>query len=100
MAPGRSAQEALQIVLRGTARETGQGFFKALVDNLIEATGTYGGWVTEYLPDSRSLRALAFRVGGDWIEHFERPVDGTPCQAVIDGRRLLHFPDRILEIFH
>jgi PAS domain S-box-containing protein len=99
MAPGESGLEALRIVLEGTARETGQGFFKALVDKLVQAMGTHGAWVTEYLPDSRTLRALAFQLGGQWVENFERPVDGTPCQAVIEGRKLLHYPDRILEIF-
>jgi PAS domain S-box-containing protein len=99
MTAGRSAQEALQIVLEGTARETGQGFFRALVENLVRAIGTYGAWVTEYLADSRRLRSLAFRLGNEWVPEYERDIDGTPCEAVIDGRRLLHVPDRVLELY-
>ncbi len=60
-------QAALRMILEGTASETGERFFKALVDNLARALGTHGAWVTEYLPQTRSLRALAFRMGDQWV---------------------------------
>jgi len=90
---------ALRRILQGTAAETGESFFRALVENLAGALGTYGAWVTEYLPDSRRLRALAFWLGGRWVEHFEQAIDGTPCEAVVDGQRLVHYPERILELY-
>jgi PAS domain S-box-containing protein len=91
--------DALRTILQGTARETGQGFFTALVENLTRAMGTHGGWVTEYLPEPSRLRALAFRFGDDWIQDFEHQVEGSPCQVVIEGKRLVHYPDRVLELF-
>jgi len=90
---------ALRRILQGTATETGEQFFRALVENLAGALGTYGAWVTEYLPESRRLRALAFWLGGKWVTHFEQPVEGTPCEAVVDGRRFVHYPERIVELF-
>jgi PAS domain S-box-containing protein len=99
MAPGESGPDALKSILQGTARETGEGFFFALVENLARALGTHGAWVTEYLPESRRLRALAFRLGEGWVRNFEQPIDDTPCQVVIDGRRLVHYPDRLTELF-
>jgi hypothetical protein len=36
--------------LEGTARETGERFFAALVEALTRALGTHSAWVTEYLP--------------------------------------------------
>jgi PAS domain S-box-containing protein len=95
----KGGPDALNTILLGTARETGEAFFVALVDNLIRATGTHGGWVTEYLPEVRSLRAIAFRLGSDWVESYERAIDGTPCQVAIEGHKLVHFPDRILDLF-
>jgi PAS domain S-box-containing protein len=92
-------QEALRTILQGTARETGEGFFTALVENLTQAMGTHGGWVTEYLADPPRLRALAFRFGDDWIGDFEHQIAGTPCEVVIQGKRLVHYPDRVLELF-
>ena len=63
------------------------------------ALGTHGAWVTEYLPESRRLRALAFWLGGEWILDFEHLVDGTPCEDVIDGRRLVHIADNALDLY-
>jgi PAS domain S-box-containing protein len=61
--------------------------------------GTHGAWVTEYLPDVRRLRALAFRLGDGWMNGYEHEVDGTPCQAVIEGGSLVHYADRVLELY-
>ena len=94
-----STQAALSRILEGTASEIGEGFFRALVENLAGALGTRGAWVTEYDPRRRRLRALAFWMGGQWIDDFEQPIDGTPCQVVIENRRLVHYPDRILELY-
>src|SRR5215472_16273160 len=94
-----SAQAALQLIVQGTASETGEGFFRALVGNLARAMEVRGAWVTEFLAEERRLRALAFWLGGQWIQNYETPIDGTPCQQVIENQRLLHFPERILELF-
>ena len=93
------APDALRMILEGTASETGERFFMALVDNLARALGTHGAWVTEYLPESRRLRALAFRLGDAWVKDYEHPIDGTPCEVAIDERRLVHVPDRIIELY-
>ena len=91
--------EALRAILQGTATETGHGFFAALVQNLSKALGTHGAWVTEYFPETRRLRALAFWMEGQWVKDYEVDIAGTPCERVIDTAKLVHFPDRILEIF-
>ncbi|HXZ43235.1 MAG TPA: sigma 54-interacting transcriptional regulator, partial [archaeon] len=90
---------ALRTILEGTATETGDRFFAALVKNLAAALNTHGAWVTEYLAERRRLRALAFWLGDTWLSDYEAAVDGTPCQAVVDGRRLVHYPDNIIELY-
>jgi len=42
---------ALRTILEGTATETGEQFFKALVKNLATALNTHGAWVTEFFPE-------------------------------------------------
>jgi PAS domain S-box-containing protein len=91
--------EALRAILQGTATETGHGFFTALVQNLSKALGTHGAWVTEYLSEARRLRALAFWMDGQWVNDYEVDIAGTPCERVIDTAKLVHFPDRVLEIY-
>src|SRR6202008_4419225 len=68
---------ALRRILEGTASATGEAFFPALVQNLADALGTQGAWVTEYIPARDSLRALAFRMGEGWVRDFEQEVPGT-----------------------
>jgi PAS domain S-box-containing protein len=60
--------------------------------------GTHGAWVTEYLPESRRLRALAWWFGDRFVD-WESPIDGTPCEAVVTGRHLVHIPDNVLHLF-
>jgi PAS domain S-box-containing protein len=90
---------ALRAILEGTATATGQQFFAALVQNLAKALGTHGAWVTEYFPEKRRLRALAFWMDGHWLKDYEVDIAGTPCERVIDTATLVHFPDRILDLF-
>ncbi|MDH5740162.1 MAG: sigma 54-interacting transcriptional regulator [Nitrospira sp.] len=90
---------ALRAILEGTATETGRQFFAALVQNLAKALGTHGAWVTEYFPEQRRLRALAFWMDGQWVQDYEVDIAGSPCEQVIDKRQLVHFPDRLVELF-
>jgi PAS domain S-box-containing protein len=90
---------ALRMIVAGTATETGQRFFCSLVENLARVLGTHGAWVTEYLADQRRLRALAFWLGGEFVEHYEYDIDGTPCEPVIQELRLVHVPDQVLKLY-
>jgi len=94
-----STQAALTRILEGTSGEIGEGFFRALVQVLAGALGTRGAWVTEFDPERRRLRALAFWLSGQWLEDWEAPVDGTPCQVVVETRQLVHYPDRVIDLY-
>lgn len=89
----------VRAILEGTATETGERFFAALVEKLSLALDTHSAWVTEYIERSRQLRALAFWANGQLIMDFEIDITGTPCEAVIDNARLVHYPDNVLELF-
>jgi PAS domain S-box-containing protein len=97
--PALDENAVLRRILEGTATETGAGFFSALVRNLADALDTYGAWVTEYLPETRRLRALAFWMGGQWVEGYEHHIAGTPCEEVIDKSTLVLFPDNIMALY-
>jgi hypothetical protein len=89
-------EAVLRRILEGTATDTGERFFQSLVRNLAEALHTHAAWVTEYVPEKRSLRALAFWLDGQWVQDYERVIDGSPCEVVIAEDRLVHYPDRIV----
>ena len=67
--------------------------------NLASALNTHGAWITEYFPESRLLRVFAFWMGDRWLAGFEMVVDGTPCERVVDERRLVHNPDNLINIY-
>ena len=90
---------ALLTILEGTARHLGEDFFRALVKNLAKSLNTKGAWVTEYLPDQRRLRSLAFWMEDHFIEGYEYETQGTPCEEVVRGDQLFHVPDNIIELF-
>lgn len=96
---GLDQHTLLRTILEGTSAEVGERFFAALVEHLAKATGTRGAWVTEYLPESNRLRALAFWMDGEWIDDYEYDIAGTPCELVIEDARLVHIPDNILELY-
>jgi PAS domain S-box-containing protein len=92
-------ETALRTILEGTATETGERFFKALVEKLAKALRTHAAWVTEYFPESRRLKALAFYLDGTFLEDWQMDIADTPCEHVIDRARLIHFPDNLLNLF-
>lgn len=92
-------ERTLRLLLEGTVAETGVGFFRALVKNLCNALGTMAAWVTEYLPNEGKLRSYAMWINGEFIEHYEYFLNGTPCQPVIEKRRLVHIGDQVIDLF-
>ncbi len=92
-------ETALRTILDGTATETGERFFEALVKNLAKVLQTHAAWVTEYIPEARRLKALAFYLNGSFLKDWAMDLTGTPCEHVIDQARLVHFPDNLLNLF-
>ena len=90
---------ALRTILEGTATETGEKFFAALVASLSKAMNTNGAWVTEYLEESRRLHSLACCFNGNWLDDYEYDITGTPCESVVEGARLVHCPDNVVELY-
>jgi len=91
--------QALREIVEGTAAETGEGFFDALVKHLAGALGTKCAWVTEWLADERRLRAISFWAGDDYVEGFEYAIADTPCAPVIENRRLFVVPDCVVQLY-
>ena len=94
-----SEVDVLRTILAGTSGEGGSRFFAQLVQNLARILRTRGLWVTEYLETTRRLRALAFWFNGEWVMDYEYDVAGTPCESVVDNRRLIHIPERVVELY-
>jgi len=92
-------EKILRLVVDGTVSETGTEFFLSLVKNLSEALGIFAAWVTEYNRKEHKLRAYAMWANGAYVDHYEYDLEGTPCQAAVEQKQLVHFPERLIELF-
>jgi PAS domain S-box-containing protein len=95
---GRDDLGALHAVVQGTARGTGQKFFRSLVRHLADAIGVHYAVVAEFPKAPPHVRTLAFwerdRVG----PNFEYDFTGTPCAELVRGD-LVHYPTAVSKLF-
>jgi len=89
----------IQHLVEGTSCQTGQEFFHTLVRSAAMAMDVAGVWVTEYIPERKVLRSIAFWLSDHYVEDYEYAVRGTPCEQVIEKSCLIHYPDRVIELF-
>src|SRR5271165_7210996 len=75
---------ALRTIAQGTARTTGDEFFRNLVEHLAKAVGTRHAFIAEFIPPKK-VRTLSFWSGGTMVPNIEFDLDGTPCEEVIHG---------------
>jgi PAS domain S-box-containing protein len=97
--PGLDEDAALRSVVEGTAGDTGESFFRSLVDHLRTALGTMGAWVAEVDEERGELHALAMRMRDGWYDGFSYRFEGTPCERAIEERHALHVPERLVELY-
>jgi PAS domain S-box-containing protein len=95
----KNEDTVIRKILEGTASETGEQFFRALVENLATVLNVLGAWVTEFIEDEYKLRARAFWLDGKFISSYEYDIAGTPCEPVVCNKDMLHIDDNVIELF-
>ena len=93
-----SDDAALREIVEGVESETGDRFFYSLVKHLASALSCEYAFVSELSEDRSRFRTLAVWGRGNFLENFETPLAGTPCDAVLNGKSS-HHPERICELF-
>src|SRR5271167_543290 len=88
---------ALRAIVEGTARSTGDEFFKTLVRHLASALGVQHSMVAEFVTPSR-VRALAYWQVNKIVPDIEYDLAGTPCEDVARGS-LCHYPIGVAKKF-
>jgi formate hydrogenlyase transcriptional activator len=90
--------DAFKAIVEGTARSTGQDFFRSLVRNLSLATGVNYAFVGEFVDRNSRVRTVAYWRNGEFVDHREWPLQGSACEAVLNGG-FCHFPTGVSERF-
>lgn len=92
-------EEALRLMVEGTASKTGEQFFRSCVRYLAQLLQVRYALVTEWADASKTrLRTLAFWSGDDFGENYEYELANTPCDQVLQGM-LCYYPKNIQALF-
>jgi formate hydrogenlyase transcriptional activator len=89
---------ALRAIVEGVEADVGEKFFASLVRHLAAALGVQYSFVTEISADRKTFRTLAVWGRGHWLDNFEVPLAGTPCEAVLNGD-IAHHPACLQQLF-
>jgi PAS domain S-box-containing protein len=89
---------ALRAIVEGTARHTGEEFFRSLVRNLAAATGVPSAFVAEFAGSNTRVRTIAYWSDVAFQPAAEWDLAGTPCEDVVKGN-LCHHPTGVTAKF-
>ncbi|MBW4574424.1 MAG: PAS domain S-box protein [Aphanothece sp. CMT-3BRIN-NPC111] len=95
----KNREQALRLIVEGTAAKTGDEFFQSCVRYLAEVLGVRYAWVSKFANQAKTKACtLAVWQGGAIAENFEYMVQGTPCGKVLTGK-MCYYPEGIQSLF-
>jgi PAS domain S-box-containing protein len=95
----KQMEQALRLIVEGTAAKTGSEFFHSLVRHLAEVLQVRYAFVTELIKPGRiSAQTLAFWQGDRFGENFAYELAGTPCERILAGE-IIYYRDSIQTYF-
>jgi len=97
-AGAQSEDMLLRALAEAVEAEVGDLFFRSLVRHLAGSLGVQYAFVSELTRGGTHFRTLALWARGGFAENVEIPLDGTPCEAVLEGRSA-HHADRLQQCF-
>ncbi|MBH8561768.1 PAS domain S-box protein [Nostoc sp. CENA67] len=95
----KQQEQALRLIVEGTASKTGDEFFNSCVRYLAEVLQVQYALVTEFGDEPKTkVRTLAFWCCGAIKENLEYDLQGTPCEHTLEGK-LCHYPQGVQAAF-
>ncbi|MEK6641231.1 MAG: PAS domain-containing protein, partial [Nitrospirota bacterium] len=80
----REQSDLLRAIVEGTAAETGDAFFSALVTHLTSVLHIKYAFIGEVQGDHiKKIRTLAISAGGAIVDNFEYALADTPCATAL-----------------
>ncbi len=95
----KQREEALRLIVEGTASATGCEFFRSLMQYLAEILQVRYALVAQYVAGSTNrIKTLAFWQGDSFVEDIEYDVAGTPCERLRPGE-FGFYPNGVQQLF-
>ncbi|MCT7951758.1 PAS domain-containing protein [Ancylothrix sp. C2] len=96
----KQREQALKLIVEGTASAIGDNFMRSCVRFLAEIMGVRYALIVEIAEDNpQLLKSLAFWQGETWGEYFEYDLKGSPCEKVVNEGGILHCADTMQSLF-
>ncbi|MDZ7969301.1 MAG: PAS domain S-box protein [Nostoc sp. DedSLP03] len=95
----KQQEQALRLIVEGTAAKTGNEFFNSCVRYLAEVLQVQYALVTEFDDEPKTrVRTLAFWCNGAINDNLEYDLQGTPCEHTLRGN-MCHYPQAVQTSF-
>ncbi|MEB3182342.1 MAG: response regulator [Nostocaceae cyanobacterium] len=95
----KQREEALKLIVQGTASLTGNEFFRSCTRHLALALNVPYALISEYVDETQTkVRTLAIWTGEDWGKNVEYDLAGTTCELVLQGV-ICCYKDKLQELF-
>ncbi len=95
----KQQEQALRLIVEGTAAKTGDEFFNSCVRYLAEVLQVQYALVTEFNDEPKTkVHTLAFWCCGNIGDNLEYDLRGTPCQHTLQGN-MCHYPQGVQGAF-
>jgi len=96
----KQQENALRLIVEGTAAVTGNTFMHTCVRYLAEVLQVRYASISESIDSThKKVRILAFWQGETWIEHQEYLVAETPRQAVLNSQKICYYSQHVQSLF-
>ena len=93
-------EQALLLIIEGTAAKTGEAFFKSCVQYLAQVLEVRYASIAEFADaEKSSAKILAFWAGEDFGENFTYNLAGTPCQKVASNTEVCRYQNSVQCLF-
>ncbi|OCQ89603.1 hypothetical protein BCD67_13300 [Oscillatoriales cyanobacterium USR001] len=93
-------EQALRLIVEGTAAKTGEEFFKSCVQYLAQVLEVRYAVISEFADSEKSsAKTLAFWAGDDFCDNFTYSLVGTPCKNVANNTEVCRYPNSVQQLF-
>ena len=89
-----SDSQVLWTIVQRIKGEVGEGYIRALVKNMALALGVQYAIISERVSYADRVRTRALWGRGEFLDDFEIPFVGCPCEAALRGE-IIHVPDGV-----
>ncbi|NET42462.1 PAS domain S-box protein [Okeania sp. SIO2B3] len=94
----REREEALRLIVEGTASYIGDDFFDACVRSLAQVLQLDYACINEFKEAEQKLYVRAFWSGNEVIKDISYFIAGSPCEKVLEGK-ICYYPHSLKQLF-